>query len=90
MPDRNATSDQVDRILTEFKRHDQADHERMKAIYRRLDDHGETLARIDERTRQHEQRMDRADRRAGMIGSGAGVLIVAAVEGLKKAFGPHS
>jgi hypothetical protein len=46
-------------------------------------EHGKTLAVLDERTQQHEKRMDRTDRRAGTIGSVAGGLVSTLLIGLK-------
>lgn len=48
--------------------------EKLNRVLDELNDHGECLARIDERTKQHEKRMDRADRRATGLGAFAGLL----------------
>jgi len=85
-----ATSEQMELLLVRLEDHDRRNKQRTDQVYQRLEDHTALLARIDERTQQHEKRMNRVDRRAGVIGSGAGVLIVAAFEGLKRAFGPPS
>ena len=66
--------DKVDKLIRLFEAHDS-----------RLDKVAETCARIDERTRQHEKRMDRADTRAGIAGGtvGGGIaLIIAAIKGM--------
>lgn len=46
----------------------------LEEIHADVKAHGETLARIDERTMQHEKRMDRTDRRSAAISSGGGLL----------------
>jgi hypothetical protein len=48
---------------------------------------GKTLAAIDERTKQHEKRMDRSDRKAAGI-SGAGGLFGGALVVFVKSFFP--
>jgi len=48
---------------------------------------GKTLAAIDERTQQHEKRMDRSDRKAMGI-SGAGGLFGGAIAVFVKSFFP--
>ena len=59
----------------------------LDAIAERQIDHGETLAVLDERTQQHEKRMNRADRRSGTVGATAGGIIATAVIGLRMFFG---
>ncbi len=46
-------------------------------------EHGQTLATLEERTDQHEKRMNRVDKRAGTIGSVAGGLVSTLLIGIK-------
>jgi hypothetical protein len=50
--------------------------------------HGETLARIDERTQQHEKRMDRTERKSAGISGAGGLLGGTLVVFLKSFFSP--
>ncbi len=43
----------------------------MRADLKKID---RTVTRLEERTMQHEKRMDRDDRRSGAIGAGAGLF----------------
>lgn len=49
---------------------------------------GKTLARIDERTQQHEKRMDRSDRRAAGVGGLTGLAAGFAAAFMKAFFHP--
>lgn len=53
-----------------------------------LQKHGETLARIDERTKLHEKRMDRMDKRAAGLGAVTGAVGGALAVLGKSLFGP--
>ena len=57
--------------------------DRLESIDGRLADHGETLVRLDERSQQHEKRMNRTDARGGLFGGAAGGLLATVVVGLK-------
>lgn len=69
-----ATSEEVRALLKELKQHDERNAVRFKGIYDKLEEQGMCLARMDERTAQHEKRMDRAEKRAAASGSIAGTL----------------
>lgn len=46
-------------------------------------EHGKTLATLEERSEQHEKRMNRHDRRALVSGAGSGGLIASVIMGVK-------
>ncbi len=48
--------------------------------------HGQTLATLEERSEQHEKRMNRHDRRALVSGAGSGGLIATVFMGIKMWF----
>ncbi len=60
--------------------------DRLDSIDDRLTENGKTLAVLDERTQQHEKRMNRADRRSGTVGATAGGILAGAVIGIKMLF----
>ena len=60
--------------------------DRLDSIDDRLTSHGVTLAVLDERTKQHEKRMNRADRRSGTVGATAGGLAGTLVIGIRMLF----
>lgn len=85
-----ATRGQVEELLRQFRDHDANQLRRFRAVHRRLDaqrkilsDQAACVARIDERTKQHEGRMDRADRRAGLLGGGLGGVVAVIVTAVK-------
>ncbi|KKM28196.1 hypothetical protein LCGC14_1567140 [marine sediment metagenome] len=61
--------------------------DRLDSIDGRQIEHGKTLAVLDERSQQHEKRMNRADRRGGYFGAGAGGILATVVIGLRMWFG---
>lgn len=63
--------------------------EQGKEVRRKLNELGESVAKIDERTEQHEKRMDRMDRKAGVTGSIAGGGAAAVLAALKGIIWPH-
>ncbi len=48
--------------------------DKLDQVLEELKDQGETLVRIDERTIQHEKRMDRTDRKSTGLGAIAGLV----------------
>jgi hypothetical protein len=60
--------------------------DRLGSIEDRQIDHGKTLAVLDERTQQHEKRMNRAERRSAGVGATAGGILAGAVIGIKMLF----
>lgn len=81
----------VDQLLDLFRDHDRRESETQRLMRDRLDKQGETLARIDERTHEHEKRLDRAEARArtsGAVTGGAlGALVAAVAAAAKYVFG---
>jgi hypothetical protein len=81
MPDE--VNGKLDRLLAETA-----------GIRAKVDEHGERLAAIDERTKQHEGRMDRIQEAATKRGAGAGGISGAAsavaIAVLNYIFGPHA
>lgn len=61
--------------------------DRLDSIDDRLGTHGRTLAVLDERSQQHEKRMNRADTRGGVIGASAGGILATVIIGVKMWFG---
>lgn len=59
---------------------------RLGGIEDRVIENGKTLAVLDERTKQHEKRMNRADRRSGTVGATAGGILAGAVIGIRMLF----
>ena len=74
-----AEEDRTEKCLTQITKS-------LDVIADRQIEHGKTLAVLDERTQQHEKRMNRADRRSGTVGATAGGIIATAVIGLKMFF----
>ena len=50
-------------------------------------EHGKTLATLEERSEQHEKRMDRTERKSLLSGGGAGAAIAGVFIALKTWFG---
>ena len=61
--------------------------DRLDSIDERVSENGLTLAVLDERTKQHEKRMNRADIRGGYLGAGAGGILATVIIGVKMWFG---
>lgn len=64
--------------------------DRLTSVDAKLGEHGETLVRLDERSQQHEKRMNRADVRGGALGATAGGILATVVIGLRMWFGRDS
>lgn len=62
----------------------------LREITQSLRKHGECLVRIDERTLQHEKRMDRQDRKSAALGALTGLLGGFLAAFSKSLFGPPS
>ena len=75
-----AREDQTTECLTRIA-------DRLDSIDGRLGEHGNTLAVLDERSKQHEKRMNRADTRSGVIGASAGGILATVIIGVKMWFG---
>ena len=60
---------------------------RLDSIDERVGENGLTLAVLDERSKQHEKRMNRADRRSGTVGATAGGILATIVIGVRMWFG---
>jgi chromosome segregation ATPase len=78
MPD----SDKLDQILEEMKDYRREFREELK-------DHGECLARLDERTEQQDKRLDRVQSTSTAYGSVAGGVLAVVVSIFWKIFGGH-
>lgn len=69
MPD-----EKIDQLLELFRAHSQEDMDRLEKIHDAIEKHGTLLARIDERTQQHEKRLDSVDRKTVGISTITGTL----------------
>jgi hypothetical protein len=75
-------ADKLDQILDEMRDY-------RKEVREQLGDHGELLARLDERTEQQDKRLDRVQGVSSAFGSAAGGVIAVLVSVFWKMFGDH-
>lgn len=68
------SEEKLDELIGLVSQRSQEDIDRLDKIHEVMNKHGKLLARIDERTLQHEKRMDRSDRRSAGIGTVTGVI----------------
>jgi chromosome segregation ATPase len=75
-------ADKLDQIIDEARIH-------RKEIREELKEHGETLARLDERTEQQDKRLDRVQATSTAYGSAAGGVLAVIVSIFWKIVGGH-
>lgn len=81
-------SEKVEELIELLEAHIEGQNGGLDDIKTCQREHGETLARIDERTKQHEKRMDRLDKKAAGLGAVTGMLGGALAVVGKALFGP--
>jgi len=69
-----ASESALEKLVSLLEAHIGAENGDLGEIKNCQNEHGELLARIDERTKQHEKRMDRAEKKAAGLGAVTGAL----------------
>lgn len=82
--------EEVQRILRALEAHEKRSREHTDKIYGKLDDQGQAIARIDERTKNQDKRIDRIERKSTVTGGAAGGVLAGFFLALKHFFGSGS